>query len=323
MLQKRSQLLQQLRAFFYARGVVEVDTPIFSPYGTPDAYLDSVQAQLHLPGSAKLQTVYAHTSPEYPLKRLLATGAGDLFYLGKVFRDGDLSPRHQPEFTLLEWYRLGFSLQDLIVETVDLCRAVLGRELSAETVTYQQLFQQHLGIENIHHASAEACFQAYQQQGLSEIVGVDASDKILWEQLLLTEVIEPKLGSTADGKRQISCVIEFPNHIASLAQLHPEKPWLVQRVEVYIDGMELANGYLELQQAESYQAAFEKELAERKKLLKSPVLPDNALIETLKESPLPSCSGIALGVDRLLMLQQGMTDIRQVVPFYLELDEGT
>jgi len=317
-LQKRSQLFQQLRAFFYERGVTEVDVPIFTPYATPDAHLDSVQAPFHLPGFTQPQKLYAHTSPEYTLKRLLAEGAGDLFYLGKVFRDGDLSPRHQPEFTLLEWYRLGFELKDLIVETVELCRQVLGEALPSETLTYQQLFQKVLGIADIHHASAETCYQTYQQHGLPEIVGVEKNDKILWEQLLLTEIIEPQLGRDAEGKRQITCVTEFPNHIASLAQPHPQKPWLVQRVEIYIDGMELANGYQELQQAEAYQTAFTKALAERQKMSKSPVLVDIALIETLQQHPLPRCSGIALGVDRLFMLQQSLTDIRSTLSFYLD-----
>ena len=320
MLKRRSQLLQQLRAFFYARKVVEVDVPILSPYATPDAHLDSLQTTVELPGMGVPQNGFLHTSPEYPLKRLLAEGAGDLFYLGKVFRNGDHSSRHQPEFTMLEWYRLGFELSDLIDETVDLCQAVLAQTapLPVEVVTYQSLFQKVVGIENIHQASAATCQAAYQQLGLPEVMGVAVDDKVLWEQLLLTEAIEPHLGWTENGERQITCVVEFPKHIASLAQPVKGQPDLVQRVEVYIEGIELANGYFELQQAEDYQAVFEQELAERKKLSKSPVPIDIQLLETLKQHPLPKCSGIALGVDRLLMLQQGVKEIAQVMPFILE-----
>ena len=319
MLKKRSQLLRQLRAFFYARGGTEVDVPILSPYATPDTHLDSLQTKVKLPGMRETQSGFLHTSPEYTLKRLLATGAGDLFYLGKVFRNGDASPRHQPEFTMLEWYRLGFELSDLIAETVELCQTVLATDspLPVEVVTYQSLFQK-VGIENIHQASAAVCREAYQRLALPEVMGVALDDKVLWEQLLLTEAIEPYLGWTKNGERQITCVTEFPKHIVSLAQPVEGCPDLVQRVEVYIDGMELANGYFELQQAEDYQAVFEQELAERAKLSKSPVPIDIQLLETLKQHPLPKCSGIALGVDRLLMLQQGVKEIAQVVPFILE-----
>ena len=317
MLQKRSQLLQQLRAFFYERNLIEVDSPILSPYATLDAHLDSVQVQLHLPGRVGVHKLYAHTSPEYALKRLLAQGAGDLFYLGKAFRDGDLSPRHQPEFTLLEWYRLGFCLQDLIEETFALCRRVLRQDLLAEVITYRQLFADYLGIDNIHQASAEICVEVYQQKGLPEVAGVSPTDKVLWEQLLFTEIIEPHLGQTPQGQAQITAVVGFPSHISSLAQVDPDNPEVVQRVEIYIEGMELANGYFELQQAEDYQAVFEMEQAKRKQLLKSPAPIDQALLAALKKRPLPPMSGIALGVDRLLMLQQGAKDIRQVLPFYL------
>ena len=310
-LQKRSQLLRQLRAFFYERDVIEVDTPNLSCAATPDVHLRSVECQVRIPGEASSQTFYLHTSPEYPMKRLLCEGVGDCFYLGKVFRDGDLSPRHQVEFTMLEWYRLGFSMQNLIDEVVELIILSLHREgLIAEQLTYQQMFHRFADIEDIATCDSAICRAVLSKHNIPEIVGVEDDDKTLWEQLVLTEVIEPKL-----GKDCISVITHFPARDAALAQVDGANPDTALRFEIFVDGMELANGYQELAEANEYRLRFEESNRLRAEYGFSQMPLDENLLQTLAEKSLPDCSGVALGFDRLFLLQQGFKTIEQGIGF--------
>lgn len=317
MLIKRSQLLQQLRAFFYAESVIEVDTPMLSPGGVPDVHLAALSTLVQVPGERDPQIFYLPTSPEYPMKRLLCEGSGDIFYLGKVFRDGDLSPRHQVEFMMLEWYRLGFSMFELMDEVTTLINTILKQPLEIEHLSYQQAFAKYAGIEDILTASAESCQACLKQHGVGEIVGVDADDKVLWEQLVLTEVIEPQLG-LKDGKVAMTILFNFPANQASLAQISIDNPLVAERFELFINGMELANGYHELAEADLYQARFNAALKERQQLGFKSVPLDEKLLTTLKNQPLPDCSGVALGVDRLFALQQGFEDIALGIAFGLK-----
>ncbi|WP_319557277.1 EF-P lysine aminoacylase EpmA [Thiomicrorhabdus sp.] len=311
-LQKRSQLLQSLRAFFYERDVLEVDTPMLSAGATPDLHLRSLSSRVQIPGIKEAQTMYWHTSPEYPMKRLLCEGSGDIFYLGKVFRDGDLSPRHQVEFTMLEWYRLGFTLQQLIDEVCELINSILPTPRKIQQLSYRQAFAELAGIEDIFQADAQSCIECLQRYGVPEIVGVDADDKPLWEQLVLTEVIEPQLGQGV-----ISVLCDFPARDAALARINPQDAKFAERFEVFVDAMELANGYRELTDARLYRQRFEANLLQRSQFGLSPVPLDEKLLQALEKYSLPDCSGVALGVDRLLMLQQGFTDIEQGLSFGL------
>lgn len=315
-LQKRSQLLKTVRAFFYARKVCEVDTPLLSSSATPDLHLHSLQTHVQVPGIKDRQTYYLHTSPEFAMKRLLCEGSGDIFFLGKVFRDGDVSPRHQVEFTMLEWYRLNFSMFELIEEVAGLLKSILG-DLAVERLTYQQAFQKYAGIDDIFSASAADCQACLTHFNVPEIVGVDEGDKPLWEQLVLTEVIEAQLGRKKSGVLQISVLYHFPARDASLAQISVENPDVAERFEFFIDGMELANGYQELAEAELYRQRFKASLALRQ-ANQLPVVPlDENLLTTLKHKPLPDCSGVALGFDRLFLLQQELSNIEQGVGFAL------
>lgn len=309
MLQKRSQGLQQLRAFFYARNLLEVDTPILSQAGTPDVHLRSLNTQVRLPGLKNSQTYYLHTSPEYAMKRLLCAGSGDIFYLGKVFRDGDFSQRHQVEFTMLEWYRLEFDLMQMMQETAELIQQCLPT-FKIEMLTYQQAFERFAGIPNIFSASASDCQQCLEHHHVPKVIGVDRNDKALWEQLVLTEVIEHQLGQ---GK--ITCLYHYPARDAALAKIHPERSHLAQRFEVFVSGMELANGYEELQDANTYRERFEQSNVVRQKsrLPKMPL--DEHLLSALKSNQFPACSGVALGVDRLFMLMFSMQQLTDVMPF--------
>ncbi|WP_019555703.1 EF-P lysine aminoacylase EpmA [Thiomicrorhabdus arctica] len=317
MLIKRSQLLQQLRAFFYARSVIEVDTPMLSAGGVPDVHLSALSTRVQVPGVRDPQLFYLPTSPEYPMKRLLCEGSGDIFYLGKVFRDGDLSPRHQVEFTMLEWYRLGFSMFELMDEVATLINTFLKRPLNIERLSYQQGFAKYAGIEDILTASAESCQACLKQHGVAEIVGVAAEDKALWEQLILTEVIEPQLG-LKEGKIAMTILFHFPANQASLAQISVDNPLVAERFELFVNGMELANGYHELIEADLYQERFNTALIERQQLGFKSIALDKQLLTTLKNQPLPDCSGVALGVDRLFALQQGFDDIALGIAFGLE-----
>ncbi|WP_243830903.1 EF-P lysine aminoacylase EpmA [Thiosulfatimonas sediminis] len=312
-LQQRSQFLQQLRAFFYARDCLEVDTPLLSQGATPDVHLRSLSSWVQVPGYAEKRRYYWQTSPEYPMKRLLCEGSGDIFYLGKVFRDGDLSPRHQIEFTLLEWYRLDFSLTQLITEVVELINHILPQTRTVEYLSYAQAFAQFCGITDIFTASAAQCRVALEQSGAPEVVGVAPEDKVLWEQLLLTEVIEPQLGNGV-----ITVLSDFPARDAALAKIHPENPLLAQRFEVFVDAMELANGYDELADAVLYRQRFNESLQQRAAQQLAGVPLDEHLLQTLADYPLPACSGVALGADRLLMLALGAQRIDEVICFGVE-----
>jgi len=317
-LAQRAQLFQQLRAFFYARDVIEVDTPALSQAATPDVHLDSLRCSVRLPGYADAQPYFLHTSPEYPMKRLLCAGSGDIFYLGKVFRDGDVSPRHQVEFTMLEWYRLGFSLADLMQETADLIQAVLRAFQpdylgEVQWLTYQQAFAQYAGIDDIFTASAQQCRDCLAAHGVAEIVGVDAGDKPLWEQLVLTEVIEAQLGQAGP-----TCLSHYPAREAALAQISKTDPRVALRFEVFVKGVELANGYQELEEADLYQQRFTDSNALRQTQQKSPMPADQHLLTALAQQGLPECSGVALGVDRLLMLALQKQQLTDVVPFGIE-----
>ncbi|QAB15863.1 EF-P lysine aminoacylase EpmA [Hydrogenovibrio thermophilus] len=311
-LKKRSQALKTLRAFFYARSVMEVDTPILSSAATPDLHLRSLSTQVQVPGEADPRIFYLHTSPEYPMKRLLCAGSGDIFYLGKVFRDGDVSRRHQVEFTLLEWYRLGFDLRAMMDETVKVVQSLLG-DRPVEMISYEEAFESYAGLEAVHDTDAKSCQACLAEHRVPEIVGVDADDKPLWEQLVLTEVIEPQL-----GRGKITCLYHYPSREAALAQLHPQDERLALRFEVFVDGMELANGYQELADADEYRRRFEADLAQRSENGLPNVPMDEALLSALAVDGLPACSGVALGVDRLLMLAFQADDIRGVLPFSIE-----
>ena len=310
-LKKRANALATIRDFFHQQQVMEVDVPILSSATVPDPYLDSISVKLDLPNIGNQLTHYLHTSPEYTMKRLLCAGSGDIYYLGKVFRQGDLSPRHQPEFTMLEWYRLDFSLQQMMAETAKVIQLLLGN-LDVEFISYQQAFQDYASIKNIHKATATACKDCLADNNIAEIVGVDETDKSLWEQLILTEIIEPKLGNKC-----ITCLHHYPAKDAALAKISADGI-TAERFEIFVNNMEIANGYLELQDAKSYQQRFEKSLQQRKKLAKPQPKIDKNLLASLTNQGLPNCSGVALGVDRLIMLAEKQSNIEQILPFSIQ-----
>ena len=308
-MKKRSVALAKIRHFFADNSVLEVDVPTLSTAAVADCYIDSLQTSIDIPSIGNQQPFFLHTSPEYAMKRLLCAGSGDIYFLGKVYRQGDYSPRHQPEFTMLEWYRLDYSLDNMMEETALVIQLLLGKKTVIK-LTYQQAFQQYAHIENIHQASAKECIATLKHFKIAEVVGVDKDDKSLWEQLVFTEIVEKNL-----GKDSIACVYEYPAKDSALAKISTNNKLVAERFEVFVNGIELANGYLELQDSAEYLKRFQQDLSQRASQQKTIYPLDENLLEALEKGRLPNCSGVALGFDRLLMLAENKDNIQQVIPF--------
>jgi len=247
------------------------------------------------------------------MKRLLAAGSGPIFQIGKAFRDGEAGARHNPEFTLLEWYRPGYDSRRLMQEVEELLRAVLEpyRPLGPGLrLRYRQAFLDHAGIDPLTASAAELAARAA-ALGI-EVTGLARDDPDPWRDLLLSQVVEPAL--PRDGP---VFLYDYPASQAALARIRPGQagePPVAERFELYLDGLELANGFHELADAAEQRRRFEQDNAARQQA-GLPVVPlDEALLAAL-DAGLPDCAGVALGVDRLVMLAAGLDDIREVLAF--------
>lgn len=304
LLQARARLNRTLRAFFEARGVLEVETPLLSHAIGTDPNLHPVTATYepypHAPGTP----LYLQTSPEFAMKRLLAAGSGPIYQLCKAVRNGEQGPRHNPEFTMLEWYRPGFTLAQLMDEVEALVVAALGPRAFTR-LTYRELFERQLGIDP--HAIGDAELQALVARHIDLHEGETHRDTLL--ELLYSQVIEPALQDAV-------FIHEYPATQAALARLtHDARGTAVAlRFELVIGGMEIANGYDELVDATEQQRRFASDQALRRArgLPEHPV--DTRFLAALQHG-MPPCAGVALGVDRLLMLQCGARDIATVLAF--------
>jgi lysyl-tRNA synthetase class 2 len=311
-LKLRARMLERIRAFFSARNVLEVDTPALSAAATPDPALASLVTRYTGPGAPHGQLLYLHTSPEFAMKRLLAAGSGSIYQICKVFRDGESGRSHNPEFTMLDWYRVSMSHHQLIDEVADLVMQVLAgsRALqSPEQLSYQEIFERHLGIDP-HTATAANCAQAARAHGVTIPSGLfEHHDVAIWRDLLLSHLIEPEL-----GRDRLTFVYDYPASQASLARIRPGHPPLAERFELYLNGVELANGFHELADVSEQRTRFERQLHARATAGLAPVPLDQHLLAALSEG-LPDCSGVALGFDRLVMLAAGARSIADVMPF--------
>lgn len=305
MLKKRAELLKVVRHFFDSRGVLEVNTPILAPAGSTDPWLDSFTTQLE-GGSTPSQLLYLQTSPEFYMKRLLAAGSGCIYQLGPCFRNGELSKRHNPEFFMLEWYRLGWNLAELEAECCALVDEILG-VANYQRMTYRQAFIDFVGLDPFTTALVDL------RQTCVEVSGIDAEqlDRDGCLDLLLSHQLEPALKAL---ERVI--LYEFPASQAALAEVHQDAygNLVASRFELYVKGLELANAYQELTSASEQAARFAEDNAQRKALGKPEVAVDFKLIAAL-EKGLPDCSGIALGFDRLVMLAMGAASLDEVQTF--------
>jgi lysyl-tRNA synthetase class 2 len=314
-LRLRARMLERIRAFFSARGVLEVETPILSGAATPDPNLLSLTTTYTGPGAPDGCTLYLHTSPEFPMKRLLAAGSGSIYQVCKVFRDGESGRRHNPEFTMLEWYRVGYDHRRLMDEVAELVSVSLSEYLplaEPERLTYREAFERFVGLDP--HAATVAEFAHAAEAHDVRLPGQHAHepDHTLWRDLLLTHVIEPKL-----GQGRPTFLYDFPATQASLARIVPGKPPVAARFELFIQGIELANGFHELADAAEQRTRFERQLHARQ-AARLPAVPlDEHLLSALATG-LPDCAGVALGLDRLVMLAAGAHSIAEVMNFPLE-----
>lgn len=304
-LQARARILKQIRDFFAARDVLEVDTPLMCHTSVTDPFIQSIPALFQAHGAQHTQQYYLQTSPEYAMKRLLAAGSSSIYQICKAFRQGDLGQLHNPEFTMLEWYRTGFNHHQLMDEMDALLQLVLQCN-SAVRMSYGELFQTYLAIDP-HGATLAQLAQCAKQHAISMATAI--TDKDTWLDVLMTHCIEPQL-----GQDRPCFIFDFPASQAALARIQPGNPPLAARFEVYCRGMELANGFYELQDAQEQRRRFEHNLQRRAELGLSALPIDELFLAALAQG-LPDCAGVALGIDRLIMVALGSTSIADVVSF--------
>jgi lysyl-tRNA synthetase class 2 len=307
MLAQRAALTARARRFFAARGVLEVDTPIVVNAAVTDVHIHSARVHLEREGFE----YFLHTSPEYAMKRLLAAGSGDIFQICHVVRGFERGRLHNAEFTLIEWYRIGFSLDDLMTEVDALVRDLLGPRgagRGSERITYREVFLRELQLDPF-TATLDELQQAARTLGFTSSAG-NGRDELL--ELLMGALIGPRLGTNA-----LTFVHGYPATQAALARLDPSDPRAALRFELYCDGVELANGFHELASAAEQRSRFEHDIGERRRTGLPSFAPDEHLLAAL-EAGLPECSGVALGFDRTLMLATGAKAIDEVLPFPTE-----
>ncbi|WP_153447805.1 elongation factor P--(R)-beta-lysine ligase [Vibrio algicola] len=305
-LQQRAQVIQRIRAFFSERNVLEVDTPAMSHATVTDVHLHTFKTEFVGPDYAHGQTVFLMTSPEFHMKRLLAAGSGCIYQINKAFRNEENGRYHNPEFSMLEWYRVGFDHHDLMAEMDALLQAVLACE-RCEKITYQHAFLQVLKVCPLEASMTELKVVAA-QLGLQDIAEPeDNRDTLL--QLLFSVGVEAKIGQNVPVM-----VYDFPASQAALAKINQQDPRVADRFEVYFKGIELANGFHELDDAKEQLARFEHDNQQRIQMGLNPQPIDHHLIAAL-EAGLPQCAGVALGIDRLIMLAIGVDHIDQVTAF--------
>ncbi len=306
MLRQRAAILAAIRAFFAARGVLEVETPALSSAGASDPALESIVAQV---ASLGPRPQYLQTSPEFAMKRLLAAGSGDIYQICRVFRDDELGRWHQPEFSLLEWYRVGWDEQRLMDEVEALIGAALaaaGRTSAPRSVRtrYTDAVRAALGLAAEAPPAELAARLAARGVDVPQGLGHDALLDLALSTLVVAEF----------DAAALTFVYDYPQSQAALARLKPGDPPVAARFEVFARGIELANGFHELTDAAEQRRRFAAELAARRAAGRHVPPLDERLLAALA-TPLPDCAGVALGLDRLIALATGAADVASVVSF--------
>jgi lysyl-tRNA synthetase class 2 len=296
-----------LRQFFADRAVVEVETPILSAAGNSDPNIESFVTRFSGHVDAGMPQRYLRTSSEFAQKRLLAAGLGDCYELGRVFRNGEAGRRHNPEFTMLEWYRVGWDhqrLMDEVVELVLLALALVGKVAKVEKYTYRGLFQDCLNVDPF--ASSNDVLRAALGEVRIDGRNLERDD---WLDLLLTHRIQPSF--PAD---RITLVHDYPTSQCALAKIRQDDPPLAERFELYLGSQELANGYHELTDAREQRSRFARDNERRRERGLAEIPLDEQLLSAL-ETGMPDCAGVAMGIERLLMAMLDTDDIREVLAF--------
>lgn len=295
-LKTRADLYRQIRQFFYDRGVLEVETPLLCSHTVTDLHVDGIQTINHR---------FLQTSPEYAMKRLLCLGSGPIFQLCKAFRNEEAGSNHNPEFTMLEWYRPGFNHHDLMTELDDLIRHLLNTPYSTRQ-SYRDCFLEHVAIDplTVNLDTLHAFIR--QHELLHDVTDIDHDTAL---QVILGQCIEPHIGHDAPF-----FLYDFPPSQACLAKIRPDNLPVGERFELYYRGFELANGFHELTDAVEQRQRFEKD--QKKRQARGLPVPDidHYLIDALQQG-LPPTAGVAVGVDRLVMLACKATSIKEVLCF--------
>lgn len=306
---RRATILARIREYFAAAEVLEVDTPALSPYAVSDTQIDSFEIGRSLLSQRPL---YLHTSPEFCMKRLLADGYPDIYSVCRVFRDGESGREHQPEFTMIEWYRLGFGLDSIVDDTLRLLSAALGRKSlwnDAVHYDYRDLFLETVGLDPLLASVEELALAGATDARLSDAIGNERDD---WLDLILSTRIVPTF-----PPERVTVLRHYPASQAALARLCPDDRDVADRFEVFIGRAELANGYVELTDAVEQAKRLGQDI-ERRQRRKRPARPlDETLLAAL-QAGLPPCAGVALGLERLQMIHDGTDDMRNVVTFAFE-----
>jgi len=306
-LRVRAAMLGMARDFFKERSVLEVDTPTLSSGAVTDPQIESLSARIRGLSSP----LYLSTSPEFPMKRLLAAGSGDIYHIGKVFRDGERGRWHNPEFTLIEWYRIGFDDAALMTEVDSLLNVLLAPQRTvqaAERLTYREALQRHAGVEPFLDSDTELRHAA-ERNGIACDADLDRDARL---DLLMGMVVGPRLGLDRP-----CFVCDYPASQASLARLKPGSPAVAARFELYLDGVELANGFHELSNADEQRARFEQDLRLRRRRAQAEPPMDERLLAALRHG-MPDCAGVALGFDRLVAAALRTAGIAETMPFTID-----
>ena len=300
----RAKIIAEIRRFFTERGLLEVETPVLSEFGVTDVHLSTFSTEFIAPFCEQSKTLWLATSPEYHMKRLLAAGSGAIFQICHVFRNEEAGNRHNPEFTMLEWYRPHFDMYRLINEVDDLLQQILDCE-PAESLSYQFVFQQYVGLDPLSAGKDELIAKAQELQFIN--AENESRDTLL--QFLFSTLVEPEI-----GKERPVAVYHFPATQAALAQISPEDHRVAERFEFYYKGLELANGFNELTDVKEQLHRFEQDNRQREKMGLPTREIDRRLLGAL-QAGMPNCAGVALGLDRLIMVALDAERIEEVLTF--------
>ena len=308
----RAAMMQRIREYFEAAEVLEVDTPALSPYAVSDTQIESFE----IPGSLLSQRpMFLHTSPEFCMKRLLCAGYPDIFSICRVFRDGESGRRHQPEFTMIEWYRREFGLREIIDDTLNMIHAALTESiLAGEPVQldYRDCFLKTACVDPLTASVDELAHVAHADSELRQSVGEERDD---WLDLILTTRVAP-----AFDQDRLTVLRHYPASQAALARLCPNDPRVADRFEVFFGPVELANGYVELTDAEEQLRRIHRDNEDRHRRDRRTRPYDTRFLAAL-EAGLPACAGVAVGFERLQMIHDRTDDIHDVITFSFEATE--
>lgn len=305
LIELRAETYTKIRQFMAERNILEVETPVLSHATVTDVQLHSLRSEYSSPQTGSARTLYLQTSPEYAMKRLLASGTGAIYQISRVFRNEEQGKLHNPEFTMLEWYQPGYDHQQLMQELeIFLHHFAITH---CEKISYAEIFIDHTGLDP-HTCDTNELTMLAQQYGLSSTMEE--------RPVLLDFIFSNKITSTLGNSRALF-IYDYPACQCALAKLSDGAPQVAERFELFINGMEIANGFHELTDAEEQLARFEQDLALRKKEKRPDLAIDHLFIDALKQG-LPDCAGVAVGIDRLLMAMTGAADIREVLTFPIE-----